>query len=198
MDMLIPATVSRTSTAGTESTTVDDVVVTGSVFGDDSTTGTPSSAHSHIITFRAMTDRDSSDNVGSAPPIPPRTNEMYLLEKRGTACAICIPASEDQTRDCFISEAHIAERGSDTESMSAWIEDAKTEVDRDMEFPEDTVSETSWDIGFPPPIPRRTQDMFLAQSFDPSDHATVQIPMIPNTSYTDFEPPEPLHENAFV
>jgi len=111
---------------------------------------------------------------------------------------ICIPASEDQTRDCFISEAHIAERGSDTESMSAWIEDAKAEVDRDMEFPEDTVSETSWDIGFPPPIPQRTKNMFLAQSFDPSDHTTVQIPMIPNTSYTKFEPPEALRENGFV
>jgi len=67
--------------------------------------------------------------------------KCICLEKRGTACAECIPASEDQTRDCFILEAHIAERGSDTESMSAWIEDAKTEVDRDMEFPEDTVSE---------------------------------------------------------
>jgi len=92
-----------------------------------------------------MVERVSSEDDGSAPPIPPRTNEMYLLEhrnsERGTTCANYIPASDDQTRDCFISEAHIAERGSDTESMSAWIEDAKTEVDRDMEFPEDTVSE---------------------------------------------------------
>jgi len=168
MDMLIPATVSRTSAAGTESTTA-----TGSIFGDDSTTGTPTNAHSHTITFTTMVGHVSSEDVGSAPPIPPHTNEMYLLEESETACAKCIPASQDQTRDCFILEAHIAERGSDTESMSAWIEDAKTEVDRDMEFPEDTVSETSWDIGFPPPIPRRTQDMFLAQSFDPSDHATM-------------------------
>jgi len=67
-----------------------------------------------------------------------------------------------------------------------------------MEFPEDTVSETSWDIGFPPPVPRRTQNMFLAQSFDPSDHTTVQIAMIPKTSYTEFEPPESLDENVFV
>jgi len=78
----------------------------------------------------------------------------YLLEERETACAKCIPASDDWRRNCFISEAHVAERGTDTESMSAWIEDSKTEVDRDMEFPEDTVSETSWDIGFPPRIPQ--------------------------------------------
>ena len=93
-----------------------------------------------------MTDKDSPDNVSSAPPIPPRTNEMYLLEKRETVCAKCIPA---------------AERGGDTESMSAWIEDANTDVDRDMEFPEDTVSETSWDIGFPPPIPQQIQDNYV-------------------------------------
>jgi len=108
-----------------------------------------------------MTDKDSSDNVGSAPPISPRINEMYLLEKRGTACAECIPASEDQTRDCFISEAHIAERGSDTESMSAWIEDAKTEVDRDMEFPEDTVSETRWDINWLSPTHPTTNSRYV-------------------------------------
>jgi len=40
--------------------------------------------------------------------------------------------------------------------------------------------------------------MFLAQSFDPSDHTTVQIAMIPKTSYTEFEPPESLDENVFV
>ena len=155
-----------------------------------------------MITFTTMVEHVSSEDVGSAPPIPPCTNEMYFLEhcnsERETTCANYIPGSDGQTRDCFFLEAHIAERGSDTESMSAWIEDAKTEVDRDMKFPEDTVSETSWDIGFPPPIPRRTQNMFLAQSFDPNDHTTVQIPIIPNTSYTKFEPPEALRENGFV
>ena len=83
-----------------------------------------------------MVEYVSSEDVGSAPPIPPRTNEMYLLEHRNsereTTCANYIPATDDQTRDCFIMESHIAERGSDTESMSAWIEDAKTEVDRDI------------------------------------------------------------------
>jgi len=109
MGMLIPATVIHTSAAGTESTTIGDTVVTGSVFGDDGTTGTPTNAHTHTITFTAMTDKDSSDNVGSASPIPQHTNEMCFWEKR-TACAKCIPASEDQPRDYFISEAHIAER----------------------------------------------------------------------------------------
>ena len=60
MDMLIPATVSRTSTAGTESTTA-----TGSIFGDDSTTGTPTNAHSHMITFTTMVGHVSSEDVGS-------------------------------------------------------------------------------------------------------------------------------------
>ena len=60
MDMLIPATVSRISTAGTESTTA-----TGSIFGDDSTTGTPTNAHSHMITFTTMVGHVSSEDVGS-------------------------------------------------------------------------------------------------------------------------------------
>ena len=172
--MFIPAAVSSTSTGGTESTTVDDNIATDSVFGDDGTTGTPTNAHSHIITFTAITENVSFEDVGLAPPIPPRTNEMYLLEHhsskiKGNACA----------------QEHVAENGSDTESMSAWNEDAKMEVDRDMEVPGDTISETSCDIGFPPPIPRRTQDMFLAQSFDPSDHTTFQIAMVPNTSYAE-------------
>jgi len=34
-DMFIPATVGSASTASTESTTVDDTIVTDSVFGDD-------------------------------------------------------------------------------------------------------------------------------------------------------------------
>ena len=176
-DMFIPAAVSSTSTGGTESTTVDDTIATDSIFEDDGTTGTPiTNAHSHIITFTAMTENSSlrSENVGLAPPIPPHTNEMYLLEHhssklRKTACA----------------QGDVAEKGSDTESMSAWNEDAKTEVNRGIEIPGDTISETSCDIGFPPPIPRRTQDMFLAQSFDPSDHTTFQIAMVPNTSYTE-------------
>lgn len=83
-------------------------------------------------------------------------------------------------------EGHIAEKGSNTESMLAQNEDTKTEVDRDKEYPEDTISETSCDIGFPPPIPQQTQDMFLVQSFDPSNqmYTTDQIGMVPNTSYT--------------
>ena len=83
-------------------------------------------------------------------------------------------------------EGHTAGKGSNTESMLAQNEDTKTEVDRDREYPEDTISETSSDVGFPPPIPQRTQDMFLVQSFDPSNqmYTRDQIEMVPNTSYT--------------
>ena len=76
-DMFIAATVSSTSTAGTESTTVDDVIVTDSVLMDVGTTNTPTNAHCHTITLRAMNENFSS---GSAPLIPPHTNEMYLLK----------------------------------------------------------------------------------------------------------------------
>ena len=183
-DMFIPATVSSTSTAGTESTTVENVIITDSVFGDDGTTGTPTNALCHIFSFTSITENAFSENIGLAPPIPPRTNEMYMLEdhssKRGTASIL---GSEDQTRDCFIL---VAQKGSDTESMLAQNEDIMAEVDIDVEYPEDTISETSCDIGFPPPIPRQNQDMFLVQSFNPRHHVhtTVQIAMVPNESYT--------------
>ena len=182
-DMFIPATVSSTSTASTESTTVDDVIVTDSVFGDDSATGSPNMAHCRMITFTATIESTNSD---VAPPIPPRTDKMHILQHQRSACAKTVPLSDSLRRGCFDLQEHLAEKGSDTESMLAQNEDAKTEVDRDIEcceYPDDTISETSCDIGFPPPIPRRTQDMFCVQSFDSNDCTAVQIPVMPNPSY---------------
>jgi len=184
---LIPQTcLSQQQLAVPESTIVDDVIVTDSVLMD---VNTPANAHCHTITFRAMNENFSS---GSAPPIPPHTNEIYLLKdnssKCGTTCAEYISHVQmtREDRDCFILEGHIADKGSNTEPMLAQNGDTKTEVDRDVDYPEDTISETSYDIVFPPPIPQRTQDMFLVQNFDPSNqmHTTDQIVMVPNTSYT--------------
>ena len=183
IDMFIPATVSSTSTASSESTTVDDVIVTGSVFGDDSVNGTPNMAHCRTITFTATIE---STNIDLAPPIPPHTNKMYILEHQSSACAKNVPLSDSLMRGCFDREEHIAEKGSDTESMLAQNEDAETEVDRDADcrvYADDTLSETSCDIGFPPPIPRRTQDMFCVQNFDSSDCTAGHITVMPNPSY---------------
>ena len=181
--MFIPATVSSTSTASSESTTVDDVIVTGSVFGDDSVNGTPNMAHCRTITFTATIESTNSD---LAPPIPPRTNKMYILEHQSSGSAKNVPLSDNLTRGCFDREEHIAEKGSDTESMLAQNGDAETEVDGDAdsrEYPDDTISETSCDIGFPPPIPWRTQDMFCVQNFDSSDCTAGHITVMPNPSY---------------
>jgi len=182
-DMFIPATVSSTSTASTESTTIDDTIVTDSVFGDDSANGTPNMAHCRTITFTATIESTNSD---LAPPIPPRTNRMYILEHQSSACAKTVPLSGSLMTGCFDREEHVAEKGSDTESMLAQNEDAETEVDRDADcrvYADDTISETSCDIGFPPPIPRRTQDMFCVQNFDSSDCTAVHIAVMPNPSY---------------
>ena len=185
-DMFIPATVSSASTASTECTTVDDTIVTDSVFGDDSANGTPNMAHCRTITFTATIESTDSD---LAPPIPPHTNKMYILERSST-CAKTVPLSASLIRGCFDREEHIAEKGSDTESMLAQNEDGETEVDRDAdcrEYPGDTISETSCDIGFPPPIPRRTQDMFCVASFDSSDCTAGHI--APNPSYMGVHKP---------
>ena len=105
---------------------------------------------------------------------------MYILEHQSSACAKTVPLPDRLMRGCFDREEHIAEKGSDTESMLAQNEDAKAEVDRDAtcrEYPDDTISETSCDIGFPPPIPRRThQDMFFCiHNFDSSDCTTGHV-----------------------
>ena len=105
----------------------------------------PMHMHTHIITFTAMTDIDSPDNVGSAPLIPPCTNEMYLLEKGELPVLNAFQLQMTRsTRLLHFRGTHCRERYSDTESMSAWIEDANTEVDRDMDFPEDTIYFYYW------------------------------------------------------
>ena len=124
----------------------------------------PMHMHTHIITFTAMTDIDSPDNVGSAPLIPPCTNEMYLLEKGELPVLNAFQLQMTRsTRLLHFRGTHCRERYSDTESMSAWIEDAKTdlEVDRDMEFPEDTVSETRWDINWLSPTHPTTNSRYV-------------------------------------
>ena len=65
-------------------------------------------AHCRTITFTAMTDSDL------APPIPPHT---YILEQQSSACAKTVPLSGSLTRGCFDRKEHVAEKGSDTESM---------------------------------------------------------------------------------
>ena len=111
---------------------------------------------------------------------------MYILEQRSSAGAKNVPLPDSLMSGCFDSKEHVAEKGSDTESMLAQNEDAETEVDRDAdccEYADDTISETSCDVGFPPPIPRRTQDMFCVQNFDSSDCTAGHITVMPNPSY---------------
>ena len=49
----------------------------------------------------------------------------------------------------------------------------------------DATSQTSIDIGFPPPIPPQTPAMFLVQTCEPTDHNTIHIPMRTNLSYNE-------------
>ena len=181
-DMYISATVSSTSTASTQSTSLDDdTAVTDSVFGDDSMTGTPIQAHLRTITFTATIENVSGVDVDSSPPIPPRTNEMHFLVNNTSATRIKTASlSDNLRRGCFITDELIVGRNSDTESRLAHDE---YEADGYCEPADDTSSQSSIDIGFPPPIPPKTRDMFLVQNFNPNDCTTVQIPMKLNGSY---------------
>ena len=181
-DMYIPATVSSTSTASTQSTSLDDdTAVTDSVFGDDSMTGTPIQTHLRTITLTATIENVSGVDVDSAPPIPPRTNEMHFLVNNTSAgCIKTASLSDNLRRGCFITDELVVGRNSDTESRLAQDE---YEADGYCEPADDTSSQSSIDIGFPPPIPPKTCDMFLVESSNPNDCTTVQIPMKLNGSY---------------
>ena len=181
-DVYISATVSSTSTASTQSTTLDDdTAVTDSVFGDDSMTGTPIQAHLRTITFTATIENVSGVDLVSAPPIPPCTNEMHFLVNNTSAgCIKPASPSDNLRRGYFITDELVVGRNSDTESRLAQDE---YEADGYCEPADDTSSQSSIDIGFPPPIPPKTRDMFLVQSFNPNDCTTVQIPMKLNGSY---------------
>ena len=140
-------------------------------------------AHCRTITFTATIKSTNSD---LAPPIPSHTNKKYTFSNTIVVlyCAKTVPLSGSLMRGCFDMEEHIAEKGSDTESMLAQNEDAKTEVDRDADcskYPDDTISKTNCDIGFPPPIPR--DRFFCIQNFDSSDCNTGNNTVIPNPSY---------------
>ena len=181
-DMYIAATVSSTSTASTQSTTLDDdTAVTDSVFGDDSMTGTPTPTHLRTLTFTATIENVSDVDVDLAPPIPPRTNEMHFLATNTSAsCFQTASASDNLRRGYFVTDELVVRRNSDTESRLAQDED---EADGYCEPADDTSSQSSIDVGFPPPIPPKTRDMFLVQHFNPNDCTTVQIPMKLNGSY---------------
>ena len=180
-DMYIPATVSSTSTASTQSTSLDDdTAVTDSVFGDNSMTGTPIQAHIRTITFTATIENVPGVDVDSAPPIPPRTNEMHFLVNNTSAGCKTASLSDNLRRGCFIADELVVGRNSDTESRLAQDE---YETDGYCEPADDTSSQSSIDIGFPPPIPPKTCDMFLVESSNPNDCTTVHIPMKLNGSY---------------
>ena len=181
-DMYIAATVSSTSTASTQSTTLDDdTAVTDSIFGDDSVTGTPTPTHLHTLTFTATIENVSGVDVDLAPPIPPRTNEMhFLVNNTSTSCFQTTSPSDNLRRGCFVTDELVVRRNSDTESRLAQDED---EADGYCEPADDTSSQSSIDVGFPPPIPPKTRDMFIVQHFNPNDCTTVQIPMKLNGSY---------------
>ena len=181
-DMYIPATVSSTSTASTQSTSLDDdAAVTDSVFGDDSMTGTPIQTHLRTITFTATIENVSDVDVDSALPIPLRTNEMHFLVNNTSASYTKTASlSDNLRRGCFITDELVVGRNSDTESRLAQDE---YEADGYCEPADDTSSQSSIDIGFPPPIPPKTCDMFLVESFNPNDCTTLQISIKLNGSY---------------
>ena len=50
---------------------------------------------------------------------------------------------------------------------------------------DDASSQSSIDIGFPPPIPPQTPYIFLVQTCEPTDHTAIHIPMSTNLSYNE-------------
>ena len=152
----------------------DEAVVTDSVFDDDTGSGplTGSIACQNVITFTATGSCTSLDT-------PPRTYPRVTHRSRDYVNVIS--DHNDSTRREFV--IHQVAVKDDTDGAILVQNEALAEGCCGT-F-NDATSHSSFDIGFPPPIPPQTPDMFLVQTCEPTDHTTIHIPMRTNLSYNE-------------
>ena len=182
MEMYILPVGNSTSTTSTEGVPIaadsgtnddgaigDGAVIRDSVFDDDSGTGpTGTIACQNAITFTATVESGSCTSLDT----PPRTYPRVTHSSRDYVNVIS--DQDDTTRREFVIQ-QVAVKD-DTDSAILVQNEA-------LSF--DATSHSSFDIGFPPPIPPQTPDMFLVQTCEPTDHATIHIPMRTNLSYNE-------------
>ena len=183
MEMYILPVGNSTSTTSTEgapvavdSGTNDDgaiggeTVVSDNVFEDDSGSG------QNVITFKATVETGSCTSLDT----PPRNYPRITLNHCSRDYVNVISNQDDSTRREFVVQQVTVKENTDGAMLvqnEALSEGYCGTVD-------DATSQSSIDIGFPPPIPPQTPDIFLVQTCEPTDHTAIHIPMSTNLSYT--------------
>ena len=187
MEMYILPVGNSTSTTSTEGAPIaadsgtnddgaigDGDVVTDSVFDDDSGSGplTGTITYQNVITFTATVERGSCTSLDT----PPRTYPRITHSSRDY---VNVTSNQDDStrREFVIQQVAVKENaeGAILVQNEALVEG----------YCNDATSQSSIDIGFPPPIPPQTPAMFLVQTCEPTDHTTIHIPMRTNLSYND-------------
>ena len=144
------------------------------MFDDDSGSGplTGTITYQNVITFTATVERGSCTSLDT----PPRTYPRITHSSRDYVNVIS--NQDDSTRRKFVIQQVAVEENAE----GAILVQNEALVEG---YCNDATSQSSIDIGFPPPIPPQTPAMFLVQTCEPTDHTTIHIPMRTNLSYND-------------
>ena len=190
MEMYILPVGNSTSTTSTEGVPIaadsgtnddgaigDGAVVTDSVFDDDSGSGplTGTIGCQNVITFTARVERGSCTSLDT----PPRTYPRVTHSSRDYVNVIS--NQDDSTRREFVIQQVAVKENTE----GAILVQNEALAEGCCGTFNDATSQTSIDIGFPPPIPPQTPAMFLVQTCEPTDHTTIHIPMRTNLSYSE-------------
>ena len=191
MEMYILPVGNSTSTTSTEGASVavdsgtnddgaigEETVVSDNVFEDDSGSGPLAGTITcqNVITFKATVETGSCSSLDT----PPRTYPRITLNHCSRDYVNVISNQDDLTRREFVVQQVAGKENTD----GAMLIQNEELSEGYCGTVDDATSQSSIDIGFPPPIPPQMPDMFLVQTCEPTDHTTIHIPMSTNLSYT--------------
>ena len=194
MEMYILPVGNSTSTASTEGAPVavdngtnDDgaiggeTVVLDNVFEDDSGSSplAGTTTCQNVITFKATVETGSWSSLDT----PPRNYPRITLNHCSRDYVNVISNQDGLTKREFVVQ-QVAVKDNTDGAMLVQNE-ALAEAEGCFETINDATSQSSIDIGFLPPIPPQTPDIFLVQTCEPTDHTAIHIPMSTNLSYTE-------------
>ena len=191
MEMYILPVGNSTSTTSTEGAPIavdsgtnddgaigEETVVSDNVFEDDSGSGplAGTTTCQNVITFKATVETGSCTSLDT----PPRTYPRITLNHCSKDYVNVISNQDDSTRREFVTQQVTVKDNTD----GAMLVQNEALSEGCFETINDATSQSSIDIGFPPPIPPQTPDIFLVQTCEPTDHTAIHIPMSTNLSYT--------------
>ena len=192
MEMYILPVGNSTSTASTEGAPVavdngtnddgaigEETVVLDNVFEDDSGSGplAGTTTCQNVITFKATVETGSCSSLDT----PPRNYPRITLNHCSRDYVNVISNQDDLTKREFVVQQVAVKDNTD----GAMLVQNEALAEGYCGTVDDATSQSSIDIGFPPPIPPQTPGIFLVQTCEPTDHSTIHIPMSTNLSYNE-------------